>query len=149
MSIHTAAILSSRIDLSKTIICADLAVMVTDGLPLPPPPLPLCFAAASLEQLNVGQRQQLECVSSTPALVITAIRLHHGAMQPLYYSVSDAGQREQLFDRAIHYTVATISSRRAWRSLLWINGATLDLNMSPLSPLASAAKSAPDPLFVL
>lgn len=42
-SIRTAAILSSHIDLSKTIICADLAVMVTDGLLLP-----LCFAALSL-----------------------------------------------------------------------------------------------------
>lgn len=42
-SIHTAAVLSSYIDLSKTIICADLAVMVTDGLLLL-----LCFAAVSL-----------------------------------------------------------------------------------------------------
>lgn len=75
-----------------------------------------------------------ESVSSTPVMVITAIRLHHSAVQPLYCSVSDAGQCGQLFDRAIHYTEATISPRRAERGLLWINRTMLYLNMPPLSP---------------
>lgn len=67
-------------------------------------------------------------------MVITAIRLHHSAMQPLYYSVPDAGQCEQLFDRAIHYMEATISPHTAEEGLLWINCPTLYLNMPPLSP---------------